>query len=120
MPKKLSIYLKDEKNRYPRFAWVHNFKPNEMMLGIYGLDGRRPTLRCMWSERDVTTEELPAIRYEFKDRIEVGSKIDHITCHADGKFHVKTVDNVDRYIQRDAAVRTARAGHTVVLRRDAY
>jgi hypothetical protein len=94
------IYLQDERNCYRPLAWVRNYKPNEMMLGLYGLTGDgQATLRCMWPERDATKSELGAIRNSYKDRIDVGCTLNHITCHADGKFHVKTVDGADRYIQ---------------------
>ena len=71
-----------------------------MLLGIYGFSAKAPTLRQMWPERELEASELDAINYKFGGAMEVGTQVDHFTCHADGSFHIKTKDGKDLYIQR--------------------
>lgn len=84
------LYLRTDSAEYRRLAWFHNNKPNEMLLGIYGLNGKPTLLRGMWPERELTSGDLGAVTYEWDQIVEVGTVLDHMTCHADGSFHVKT------------------------------
>ena len=69
-----------------------------MLLGIYGLSVKTPTLRQMWAERELEKSELPAVTYKYSDATEVNHQVDHITCHADGRFHIKTKNHTDVYV----------------------
>jgi hypothetical protein len=99
MPKPTRGYLLTEDNKYRRLLWVQNNKPNEMLLGIYGLARNTPILRYMWPERTLDQSELENVRYQYQDAVPVGLALDHVTCHADGRFHVKTKDGSDLYVQ---------------------
>lgn len=92
MPKIKStrLYLRTNSAEYRRLAWFHNNKPNEMLFGIYGLTEKQAVIRGIWPERELTSGDLDAVKYEWDHIVEVGTVLDHITCHADGTFHVKT------------------------------
>ena len=61
-----------------------------MLMGIYGLQGSPANLSHSWSELLLDESELPEINYKFEDAQEVGQLLDHVTCHADGRIHIKT------------------------------
>lgn len=99
MRKPTRAYLRTKDDEFRPLFWVHNNKPNEMLLGLYGLSKTTPVLRCMWPERTLQTSELANVHYDYGNGIEVGAPVDHITCHADGRFHVKTKGGGEVYIQ---------------------
>lgn len=100
MPNPTRLYLRTDQLQYRRLAWFQNNKPNEMLVGIYGLSKKQPTLKYMWPERELESDDLGAMRYQYNDAIEVGRVVDHITCHEDGKFHIKTRNEEEIYFQK--------------------
>lgn len=70
-----------------------------MLLGVYGLCEKPSVLKYMWPERDLNSTELISVQCSYREMTEVGCLVDHITCHADGTFHVKTRHEEDSYIQ---------------------
>lgn len=97
-PESTRLYVRDTETSYRPVAWFQNNKPNEMLFGIYSLKASgRSVLRAMWPEIDIDTIDAP-IHCKFSDLVDVGVAVDHITCHADGTFHVKTIDQKDVYI----------------------
>jgi hypothetical protein len=67
---------------------VQNHKPNEMLVHPVGLGGKQPVLRAEFPEQVLPRDAVPSFRY--KDGIEVGVPVDHITCHQDGSFQIRT------------------------------
>ena len=84
------LYLQKSNNDFSRILWFHNNKVNEMLLGIYGLTKKQPTLTLEFPEHILANTELDAIRYNYSEAVEINKQLDHITCHCDGKFHLKT------------------------------
>lgn len=99
MPERTRGYIRTN-STFRSLFWVHNNKPNEMLLGLYGLRTKVPTLRRLWPDRELRSADLKSIRYRFGDATEVGEHVDHITCHADGRFHVKTLGGETPYIHQ--------------------
>ncbi|MGH8603828.1 MAG: hypothetical protein ACREXR_13950, partial [Gammaproteobacteria bacterium] len=93
------IYLQTEALQFRRLFWVQNNKPNEMLLGLYGFSGKPAVMAYMWPEYELEGTQLANMKYRFHDAIKVNQEIDHITCHADGRFHLKTKDRRTLYIQ---------------------
>jgi hypothetical protein len=80
--------------------WFQNNKPNEMLLGVYGLLGGQSVLRYMWPEHEIGTGDLGKTFYfNYDEMQEVNYQVDHITCHADGTFHIKTKNHKPIYTQ---------------------
>ena len=95
------LYLQKNNNGLTPLLWFHNNKINEMLFGIYGLKQKQPTLTLEFPEYVLEDSELDAVRYNYKDAKSVNKQLDHITCHCDGKFHLKTKnDDKDRYIHQ--------------------
>jgi hypothetical protein len=92
------LYFHSNGGIYRRLGWIRNSRPNELLVGLYGHNGAQPTLRYMWPEREIANEELSNVSFRYDERMDVGRTLDHFTCHANGRFHVKTTDNRDRYI----------------------
>lgn len=97
--RKTRIYIKTSEGIHRPVFWVCNNKPNEMLLGLYGLAQKVPLLQYQWPETEVGENEL-CCRYYYEDKVEVNARVDHITCHADGKFHIKTKNEGQIYIHR--------------------
>lgn len=97
MPKPTRAYLKMQEGEFRPLLWAQNNKPNEMLLGIYGLSAATSILRSAWPEQVVGKSDLPTIRYDYNDAVHVGIAFDHVTCHADGRFHLKMKDNSTVY-----------------------
>lgn len=95
------LYLQKNNTNLTPLLWFHNNKANEMLFGIYGLKQKQPTLTLEFPEFILEDSELDAIRYNYNDAKVVNRQLDHITCHSDGKFHLKTKnDDKDRYIHQ--------------------
>ena len=93
------LYLQTNNDVFRRLVWFHNNKPNEMLLGIYGLYQKQPTLTLEFPEYTLADDELDAVRFNYSEAIEINKQLDHIMCHSDGKFHLRTLnDSSDRYI----------------------
>lgn len=93
------LYLQTNSDVFSRLLWFHNNKPNEMLLGIYGLYQKQPTLTLEFPEYTLADDELDEVRFNYSEVIEINKQLEHITCHCDGKFHLRTVnDPNDRYI----------------------
>jgi len=92
MPKQkpTRIYIRSDEKRFRRLAWFAHNKSNELLIGAYGLSGGPATLIGMWPKRELASLELESVNYKWSELDEVGTIFDHITCHADGRFHVKT------------------------------
>lgn len=101
--KPLQIYLKTSTSQFLRFLWFHGYKPNEMMLRINGLSSKIPVLNSISSDRIVTNDDLRALRFNYADATIINEKIDHISCHADGTFHIKT--RGEKQVYRDTVRR---------------
>ena len=93
------LYLQKENEVLSPLLWFHNFKINEMMFGIYGLNQKQPKLTLEFPEHVLPDNELDSINYKYKDATQINKQLDHITCHKDGKFHLKTKnDDNDLFI----------------------
>jgi hypothetical protein len=99
MPSPTRIYLKTPSKKFRRLFWLQNNKPNEMLLGFYSLSGKPAIMRYMWPEYLLAESELANVTYKYEKAIKVNRLIDHITCHADGRFHIKTKNKEELYIQ---------------------
>ncbi len=55
---KHDIYIKTSENQYAKIAWFHEFKPFELMIGFYGLNGKDPILAYEYPDRIVTMQEM--------------------------------------------------------------
>jgi len=93
------VYLRTKEEEFRPLFWVQNNKPNEMLLGLYGVSATTPILRSMWPERTLETADLANVHYDWSSAVELGVPVDHITCHGDGRFHLKTRCGGDLYIQ---------------------
>ena len=82
---------------YARLMWFHNNKPNEMLIGFYGLHQKQPVLQGILPERQVTASDFKDFPLEYSEIQAMDEKIDHITCHADGTFHIKTIGGKEVY-----------------------
>jgi hypothetical protein len=87
------LYFQNTNNDFARILWFHNNKINEMLFGIYGLTQKQPTLTLEFPEHILADNELDAIRYNYKEAKAINKQLDHITCHHDGKFHLKTIND---------------------------
>ncbi len=83
------VYVRTADQEFRRLLWVHNNRPNEMLLGAHGLDGHPATITHEFPERLHTRGELREIKFCYEEASSVQFKIDHFTCHADGRFHAK-------------------------------
>jgi hypothetical protein len=88
-PAATRLYLKNGASSYARFLWISHIGPTEMMVGFSGLARPQARMRLEWPDRTLPNAELGGINYRWRDAEEVGHLIDHITCHGDGRFHVK-------------------------------
>jgi hypothetical protein len=77
--------------------WFHNNALNEMLIGIYGLSKKQATLDFIFTEQNVSEEELNSLHFTYSDLIKVKEQVDHITCHSDGTFHIKTIGGKEVY-----------------------
>lgn len=91
------LYLKSSTGGYRRLLWFDNHRPNEMLMGIYSLTGGPGILSHEFPEYELEESELTSVRYDYGEAVTVGKPVDHVTCHADGRIHVKT-RTVDRYV----------------------
>jgi|SRR5215212_6996011 len=58
--------------------------------------------------RQVSSSHLKALPFKYIDIEHMNEKIDHITCHADGTFHIKTIGGEEVY--RDTTKRVQPLG----------
>jgi len=84
------LYLKTSTGGYRRLLWFHNHRPNEMLMGTYSLTGGPAILGHEFPEYELDESELASVRYDHGQAVTVGQPVDHVTCHADGRIHVKT------------------------------
>ena len=99
----LRIYFKTNTSQFLRFLWFREYKPNEMMIGINGLASKVSVLDSISPDRIVTNDELQSLRFDYSNATIINEKIDHISCHADGTFHIKTIDG--KQVYRDTVKR---------------
>jgi hypothetical protein len=95
MAKPVRLYIRHNSD-YARLMWFHNNKPNEMLIGFYGLYQKQANLRGIFP-RDKLRRDLKALLFEYPQIRPINEKIDHITCHADGTFHIKTIGGREVY-----------------------
>jgi hypothetical protein len=69
-----------------------------MLIGLYGLKAKTSLLKQQWPEQDVDDDGLRSLRYYFDKAAGVDVPVDHITCHADGQFHIKSLDGKSDYL----------------------
>lgn len=98
--KSTRAYLRTPQKQYRPLFWIQNSKPNELLFGLYGLTETTPTLHCSWPEQTVPSGTPVQLCYAYQDAIDVGIPLDHVTCHADGKFHLKKKKGQEIYFQR--------------------
>jgi hypothetical protein len=79
--------------------WFHNSKPSEMLMGINGLSSTRAVLDSEFPERIVSAGEMRNLQFLYIDAKKVLKSFDHITCHPDGTFHIRTRDE-DLYVHQ--------------------
>jgi hypothetical protein len=63
-----------------------------MLLGAYGLDGHPASITHEFPERIHNRGEPREINFRYDEASPVRIKVDHFTCHADGRFHAKARD----------------------------
>jgi hypothetical protein len=103
------LYLKSVLDQfYLKCAWFHNNKINEMLIGFYGLNSNEASLKFVYPEKVFSNEELRTLTFTYPDFIEADEKVDHITVHADGTFHIKVKNPSQLY--RDTMKRTVPLG----------
>lgn len=93
------VYVQTANDQFGRLLWVHNNRPNEMLLGAYGLDGHSATITYEFPEQIHTQGESRKLRLLYKEASPVRVKVDHFTCHADGTFHAKARNSKMLYSQ---------------------
>jgi hypothetical protein len=93
------IYVRTADDQFGRLLWVHNNRPNEMLLGAYGLDGYSATITYGFPEQIYTKGESRELKFRYEEASPVRIKVDHFTCHADGTFHAKSRDSEVLYSQ---------------------
>lgn len=86
--KRTTLYLRTAPNRHSGLLWVRGQKANEILMGLYGLDGGQATLRHIFPPVDLSQEELASVNFRLQDAQDVDIPIDHITCHANGRFQL--------------------------------
>ena len=93
------VYVRTADDQFGRLLWVQNNRPNEMLLGAYGLDGHPATITHEFPERLYTRGDPREIDFRYKEASSVQLRIDHFTCHADGRFHAKARESEVLYSQ---------------------
>ena len=83
------LYIRTSEEQFGRFLWVCNNRPNEMLLGAYGLSGHPAVITHEFPEKSYTKGESRVLDFHYHEASAVDLKIDHFTCHADGRFHAK-------------------------------
>jgi hypothetical protein len=96
MAEPVRLYIRRNSD-YGRLMWFHNNKPNEVLIGFYGLYEKQPVLQGIFPERQVMSNYLKDLLFEYPQIRPINEKIDHITCHADGTFHIKTLGGREVY-----------------------
>jgi hypothetical protein len=77
--------------------WFQNNKPNEMLMGFYSVEKAKPTLDLIYPERIATEAEMSSLDFHYEKFQTVCEEVDHITCHIDGTFHIKTINGKEVY-----------------------
>ena len=93
------VYVRTADDQFGRWLWVQNNRPNEMLLGAYGLDGHPATITHEFPERLYTRGDPREIDFRYKEASSVQLRIDHFTCHADRRFHAKARESEVLYSQ---------------------
>lgn len=93
-----NLYLRFPSGDHARLAWFQNNKPNEMLMNVYGLGGGVPIIRHEFPLVEQRLTKTGHVDYRYADAKQMNTTLDHITCHADGRFHLKTIDNKNLYI----------------------
>jgi hypothetical protein len=70
-----------------------------MLLGAYGLDGHPAVITYEFPERIYTRGDPREVDFRYAEASRVRIKIDHFTCHADGRFHAKARESEVLYSQ---------------------
>lgn len=94
------LYFQNTGTSFPRLMWFRENKENEMLLGFSGLEIKESTLLFQFEDKEVSKSELSAIKFEYKNIKEVNKRFDHISCHANGRFHIKLKNEKDLYIHK--------------------
>ena len=68
-----------------------------MLIGFYGLYQKQPVIQGIFPERQVTSSDLKDLPFKYSEIQPMNEKIDHITCHTDGTFHIKTIGGKEVY-----------------------
>lgn len=90
------LYIRSHRSEWARLFWVHNNKPNEMLLGAHSLDGGPGRITHEFPERQWTAGASDAtMKVTWSEATAVDQEIDHFTCHADGLFHARTKNGTE-------------------------
>ena len=100
------VYLETVPGSRLRFLEIHNYNPNDIdvVMGLFGLSGNKPILSMIFPDQVLNEAEIEPNTYttpiRWREATKVEKRADHITCHADGQFWIKTTDKHDLYIQK--------------------
>lgn len=94
----LRFYLKTG-DKFRKLFWFNQTKPNEMRMNVNGLKKPNGFLSYKFKEVKCRISELSNLHYSWKEKINVGEHIDHISCHESGEIHLVTKNGKDHYIQ---------------------
>ena len=97
MASPMRFYLRTGDAEFRPVFWIHNNKPNEMLFGLYGLSQKNAELKYMWEDRLLEPSDHVRVTYPYGEAIQVNQPVDHITCHADGRFHIKAIEGTEIY-----------------------
>jgi hypothetical protein len=83
------FYLQSEGGQFSAFMWMRNARPNELLLGFYGISHKNPSLTFMFPDRIVPVGSPARVHYQYSEASLLNVPFDHISCHQDGRFHIK-------------------------------
>jgi len=94
------LYLACNDGTYRPFMWFLEYRPSEMMFGLYGLSSKTPRLSFQYRDRDVSVEEARAVRFNFDDKVPLDKPLEHLTVHVSGEFHIKLKDTTEPRVHK--------------------
>jgi hypothetical protein len=97
------FYMRHPNGHFSRLFWIRSHRPNEMMLGAYSLDGSIATITHEFPEIRHSPGDSPTSTVKWEDAAPVELEVDHFTCHADGRFHLKARTGQELYSHHESA-----------------
>ena len=83
------FYLRQPAGGFSRLFWIQSPRANEMLLGAYSLQGDPATITHEFPELRHSPGESKTGTLKWADAQPLALPVDHFTCHADGRFHLK-------------------------------